>query len=149
MAARRRSIEILPVGKLSDDRTGNLWVRLAGADFCLWLCATESAPPSDFRCTLNMRHSSGDVGFLPDSVCLSRRFGPTGTMAIRSLVTQSGPWRSLRLPDPFGEVLVASVRIFSMPMILRHFKNAIFPSPGLASSCPEGPLLSPSGMPPE
>ena len=36
---------------------------LTGADFRLWLFATETAHPSFFRFAPNMRHSDRDVGF--------------------------------------------------------------------------------------
>ena len=61
------------------------------SDFRVWLFATESAHPSSFCSTPNKRHSDRNVGFLPDSICLSLRSGRAGARAIRSKMTRSRP----------------------------------------------------------
>ena len=55
-----------------------------------WLFAADWPCPSYFRCTLNMQHSGGDVGFRVVLVRFTPRSGRAGTVAFSSLLTHCG-----------------------------------------------------------
>ncbi len=155
MAARRRSIENLPSGELSDERSRNLYALVAGPNVRLWLIGevpTTSAPRPVYPQQPTFKPH---IGFRADYVCFTSESGRGISGSRESVVDPNrsssamgcairDPGPHLRIgKEPEGEPTIASPRGRAMPQGAIVRGNRPAPSaPGRPGPCRRVPRAS-------